>query len=374
MSAYDAIVVGLGAMGGSTAEALARAGARVLGLDRYAPPHALGSSHGRTRLIREAYFEHPAYVPLVQRAYAGWAELERWAGKRLLQTTGALMLGPPDGEIVQGALRSARQHALAHETLSAAEISTRFPALQPPPGAVGVWEPRGGLLDVEACITAQLARARNSGATLHLNEPVTHWRAHPNGAEVTTSKATYHAGHLVLAAGPWLGRLLPGLHLPLAVERQVMFWFAPQGDPQRFAPPQLPAFLVEYDGQHHAYAFPDVGHGLKVALHHQGQATTAQDVRRDVDPDEIENIRALLARFLPEANGRLLAAKVCLYTNTPDEHFVLDAHPNHPQVTVVSACSGHGFKFAPAIGQLAAERALGRASTLNLGLFQLGRF
>ena len=229
---FDVVVAGLGAMGSAAAFQLARRGARVLGLDRFAPPHALGSSHGRSRIIREAYFEDPLYVPLVQRAYERWAELERLSGRTLLVRTGGLMLGPPDGMVFRGALHSAEVHGLPHEVLTAGEVHRRVPGFRPTVDMMGVWEPRAGFLVPEAAIAAHLALAAQHGAELHDDEPVTSWRAADGaadgdeGVEVTTPRGTYRARRLVLAAGAWLPSLLD-VAVPLAVERVVMHWFRP---------------------------------------------------------------------------------------------------------------------------------------------------
>jgi len=374
---YDAIVVGLGAMGSAAVDHLSRRGLNVVGIDRYSPPHHQGSSHGHTRLIREAYFEHPAYVPLVQRAYAGWADLgrfaNRFASRSLLLQAGAVMIGTAQSAVVQGALLSANAHGLAYEKLTANELHNRFPALRVGQDMVGVWEPRAGLLSVEACIQAQLDRASSHGATLICDEPVKKWSASANNVLVETPHNQFTADHLVLTAGAWLGALASDLNLPLQVERQVMFWFEPKANPELLGPERLPPFLVEYGPGQYVYVFPNVGHGLKAALHHQGDATTADTVDREVKAEEESHLRTLIERFAPDANGKLLDAQVCLYTNTPDDHFVLDQHPHHPNVMVVSPCSGHGFKFAPVIGEIVAQRLSGEAPRFDLDLFKLDR-
>src|SRR2546425_1167784 len=234
-SRFDVIIVGLGAMGSAVACHLARRGKRILGLDRFAPPHAFGSSHGQTRIIREAYFEHPLYVPLVQRAYELWAELEQGAGRSLFRETGGLMIGKPDSAVVVGATRSAHEHSLQHEVFSAAEVRSRFPALQPTDEMLAVWEPRAGILFPEICIEAHWTMARKHGADLRADEPVLNWAEDGGGVRVVTSKAAYHAGQLVLTAGSWTLSLLRDVKLPLAIERQVQYWFEPK-HPAQFQP------------------------------------------------------------------------------------------------------------------------------------------
>ncbi len=369
---YDVVVVGLGAMGSAAAFHLARRGLRVLGLDRHTPPHPHGSSHGESRVIREAYFEHPAYVPLVQRAYELWAELEEYTGQSLLQITGGVMLGSPSSAAVAGALRSAQMHHLAHERLSADEVRRRFPALHPSPDQIGVFEPRAGILYPEACVQAHLDAARQAGAELRFAEPLTGWRATGEGVEGTMPQGHYSAGLLILSVGPWLPRLMP--QLPLAIQRQVMLWFRPVRDAADFAPGRCPVFLWEVEPGQVFYGIPDLGQGVKVARHHGGKLSPRiEQMEREVEEQDIEQVREFLARHIPAANGNVLRARVCPYTNTPDGHFLVDQHPEHPQVWLMSPCSGHGFKFASAIGELLAERITEGSAKLETPLFGIGR-
>ncbi len=367
---FDVIVAGLGAMGSAAACHLARRGQRVLGLDRFTPPHTYGSSHGQTRIIREAYFEHPIYVPMVRRAYELWDELARHTRTDLFRQTGGLMIGRPDSIVVTGARRSARTHGLPHEVLNAAEIRRRFPALRPDDDMNAVLEPRAGILFPERCVTAHLAQAREHGAALRFDEPVISWEAEGDGVKVSTSQGDYRAGQLVLSAGAWINSLLPGLTLPFQVERQVLFWFDAPRSPALFAPECCPIHLWQFDGQHFFYGFPDLGDGVKVACHHDGEFTSPDQVRREVAPDEVESMRRILRRFLPDADGPLRSATVCLYTNTPDEHFWIDRHPAHPQVLLASPCSGHGFKFSSAIGEILADLVCDGRSRFDLSLFR----
>jgi sarcosine oxidase len=370
--AYDAIIIGLGAMGSAAAYHLAKSGRRVLGLDRFHPPHELGSSHGLTRIIREAYFEHPLYVPLVQRAYELWAELEKRSGRRLLTPTGGLMIGPPDGALVKGALRSAREHRLEHELLGPAELRRRFPAFKPAPDAVAVWEPRAGVLIPELAMRTHLELAAELGATLRFDEPAVSWSATVGGVRVSTAKGSCQAERLLLSAGAWMSELLPDWQLPLKVERQVLCWFEPLGNREPLS--RIPIYICEYAPARFFYGFPDSPDGMKAALHHQGESTEPGNVCRQVATREIEAVRVLLAGLLPDGAGALRSATVCLYTNTPDEHFVLGLHPKHPQVVLASPCSGHGFKFSPAIGELAACLLLGKEPAFDLSLFRPERF
>jgi sarcosine oxidase len=370
MKTYDVVVVGLGAMGSAAAFQLARQGRKVLGLDRFTPPHPFGSSHGETRIIREAYFEHPLYVPLVRRAYQLWAELEQASDRNLLRITGGLMIGRPDGVLVGGARRSAEQHALPHQILTAPEVRSRFPALRPAQDMVAVWEPRAGILFPEACVSAHLALSQTHGATLRYDEPVTNWRSDDDGVFVVTAKGQYRARQLLLTAGSWIRSLVPELNLPFTVERQVVYWFAPRADSGNFAPSRCPIHLWETTPREFFYGFPDFGHGVKVAVHHGGELTDPERLRREVAPGEVAAIRELVRRFVPDADGALHSSSVCMYTNTPDEHFWIDRHPEHAQVLIASPCSGHGFKFSPVIGEVLADLLISGQSRFDLGEFR----
>ncbi len=366
---YDVLIAGLGAMGSAAASHLARRRLRVLGLDRFAPPHDRGSSHGQTRIIREAYFEDPVYVPMVQRAYELWRELENDSGTPLLLETGGLMIGAPDSMVVTGARHSARTHGLRHELLTAREVRERFPALQPDDDMVAVWEPRAGVLFPESCIAAHLDRARAHGADLHFGEPMLRWEPDSEGVRVFTARGEHRAGQLLISAGAWAGSLLPDLALPLKVERQVLFWFEPRDSSAAFAPERCPVHLWQFDGRKFVYGFPLLGDGVKVAFHHDGEEAAADTVRREVTPEEVEDMRAVVRRFLPAADGVLRSTAVCLYTNTPDEHFWIDRHPRCPQVLIASPCSGHGFKFSPVIGEILADLVQGKRPQFDLSPF-----
>ena len=367
---FDVILVGLGAMGSAAAFHLAKRGRKVLGLDRFTPPHSFGSSHGQTRIIREAYFEHPMYVPLVQRAYQLWDELEDSSGRELLRITGGLMIGRPDGVLVSGARRSAEQHRLGHELLTAAEVLARFPALRPADDMVALWEPRAGILFPEACVGAHLALAQASGATLRYDEPLMSWRSEGDGVRVVTDHGEYRAGQVLLTAGGWIQSLVPELNLPFTVERQAVYWFAPRIDPAIFAPARCPIHLWEAAPGEFFYGFPDLGDGVKVARHHAGEAADPERLRREVSDAEVAAMRELVRRFLPDADGALRSTSVCMYTNTPDEHFWIDRHPVHPQVLIASPCSGHGFKFSTVIGEVLAELLDNGQSRFDLSLFR----
>ncbi len=370
---YDAAVIGLGAMGAGAVWQLAQRGLSVVGFDALRPPHDMGSSHGRSRIIREAYFEGAVYVPLVQRAYELWRQLEAAQRESILAICGGVTIGEPSSPLVAGARDAAREHGVAVEEWSSADISTRIPAIRPGAGMVGVFEPRAGVLSPERGVHAMLAEAATHGADLRFNSPVT--AVEPGRTAVTLGSAagTVIARQVVCAAGGWLPGLLPDLALPLTVERAVQHWFQ-RTDDDRFAPARFPIFLLETPDDRVLYGLPDQGHGLKLAEHHGGRVSAQGDVDRRVDAAEAKQFRAFAQAYLPTLPEGPVESSVCTYTNTPDGHFILDCHPAHANVFVVSACSGHGFKFAPAIGELVADTLTGRPRRVETDAFRIDRF
>ena len=376
---YDAIVVGLGGMGSAAAYALALRGKRVLGLEQYAPAHSYGSSHGGTRIIRQAYFEDPAYVPLVLRAYELWEGLERETGENLLELTGGLMLGAEDGELVAGSIGSARAHDLPHEILDSAEIQRRFPALAPSPHTVALHESRAGFVRPERSVRAHLSRATQLGADLHFEEPVTHWEAAPSGdrVRVETGKGVYEAEKLVVSAGAWAPELLKDLGLPLEVQRQIMYWFEPTGGVEPFLPERFPIFIWEPDDGNMFYAFPAVdGEGsVKAAFYRAGGIPcTPQTIDREVHEEEVARLRGYLDRHVPALAGRCVGARTCMYTNTPDLDFVLSKHPEFESVAMAAGFSGHGYKFCSVVGEILADLATEGSTRHPTDLFSPVRF
>ena len=372
---YDVIVIGLGAMGSAALYALARSGRRVLGVDRFAPPHAFGSSHGRTRIIRAAYFENPGYVPLVRRAYDLWRELQRQAGKTLYVKTRGLSIGPEDGVLARGARASAEAFRIPHRVLSAAGVQRQFPGLQPLDTMIGVLDEHAGTLFPETCIAALLATATKNGAELRLEDRVVAWEADGTIVRVRTPNAEYTGLQLVIAGGAWMRQLVPELTGVLSVERQPSHWFEPASRPEEFRPERCPVTLWEYAPGRVFYTLPDFGDGLKAAVHHEGDVVDPDRVERRTSADEDARITDLLRRFMPHAKGHIRESQVCLYTSTPDRDFIIDVHPAHPrQVVVVSACSGHGFKFATVVGEIAAELLATGTSQHDVSMFRMGRF
>jgi len=376
METFDAIVVGLGAHGSAAAASLARRGQRVLGLERFGPGESLGSSGGWSRMIRIAHFEHPWLVPLAEASWDRWLDLERETSRALLTTTGGLYGGPAGSSIVAGAQASAGGHRVTHEVLDAAEIHRRWPILEPASDTVAVLEDRAGTIRIDRALDAYREVARRAGGILSYGRRVVDWRpAAGGGFEVETDDERVVGGsHLVLAAGPWIGELVPDLRLPLTVEREVPMWFRPTVDPASVGADRLPIWVLR-DGDTMFYGIPhDPELGLKVSIHHWGTFVDPDMVARAVGDAEVGRVRTFLQRRMPLADGPLANAKVCLYTNTPDGTFVIDRHPAAPGVAFASACSGHGFKFAPVIGDILADLVTTGSTDWPIEAFRADRF
>lgn len=373
--AYDAIVIGLGAMGGAALYHLAARGLRVLGIEQYDVPNTMGSSHGATRVIRKAYSEDPRYVPLIERSYELWRRLEGELGETLLQITGALHFGRPDDPGIAGTLAAAAEHQLACERLDAAAIRERFPALAPADDHVGVLEPDGGFLAVERCVSGHVEGAMARGAEVRAREHVAVLEQEDDSGDciVRTNRGNYRAARLVLCGGGWLAGPSPlEVDWPLEVERQVQLWFAPRRR-ELVEPDRMPVFVCHEDGETH-YGLPRWRHpGVKVCRHHGGDATSIDTIDREARPYDIDRVSRFVAERVPAAAGPPLAARVCLYTNSPDRHFVIGPHPATDAVVVAGGFSGHGFKMAPAIGEVLADLVEKGETTHDIALFDPAR-
>ena len=370
---YEVIVVGLGGMGSATAYHLARRGRRVLGLDAFARGHHNGSSHGRSRGIREAYGESPAYVPLVQRAYALWRELEAETGQHLLTITGGIGIGPAEPGFGATQKESAARYGLTVEDLTADEIMARWPGFRVPEGYRGMYDPHTGFLLPEPCVAAHLDLAARHGAALHHGEAVRRWSPDGAGVRVETETAAYTADALVITAGPWAGEILADLRLPLEPWRMYNVYFAPTR-PERFGPDRFPVYGIRGpEGSY--YGVPMLpGDGLKIGRHDKGEPCTPETARRTIEPEEIALMRAVLDTYMPGATGDVLAATTCLYTMTPDSHFIIDRHPAHARVVYAAGFSGHGFKFSAAIGEVMADLATDGVTRHPIGFLAASRF
>ena len=373
-SNFDVIVLGVGGMGSAACYELVRRGRRVLGLEQFPLVHARGSSHGHTRIIRTAYAEHPDYVPLVRRAFARWYDLEQVTGRHLLTDCPCLNAGPPGSEHVAGVRASVREHNLAAEELTGDEINRRFPAFRFPADYAGVLEQAAGFLYVEECVRAHIDAAVSLGAAIHAEEPVRDWKAVGTGVEVTTGKGTYRAAKLVVTAGAWATRLLADLGVPLAVMRQTLLWFDVKARAAEFRRDRFPIFIADPPGEPF-YGLPAIdGYGLKVARHYGAPELPNPDgVNWNVADSDVAAIRPLLERHIPGL-GAFTKGQVCMYTVTPDRHFVIDVHPAFPQVSVACGFSGHGFKFASAVGEVLADLAESGKTPHSIGLFATRRF
>lgn len=371
---YDVIVTGLGAIGSAAAYHLASRGMRVLGIDAYRPPHTYGSHHGESRIIRKAYYEHPAYVPLLERAFAAWTELAERSRTRLLLKTGGLMIGTEGGELVPGVLASVRAHNLAHERLSSSEAMAQYPLFRIDPSMIAVREDDAGVLFPEICIRVLLDGAAAARADLLFSEPVVDWASTPTGVHVATARGSYAARALVLAAGTGMRDLVSELRSDLRIERQVVAHFEPVGGRELFAPDRFPIFCMEEAHGAFYYGFPDLGNGTKFGRHHDGAIDGDERDEGAVTETDIADLRRFFARRIPRANGKLVASAVCRYTNTPDFHFIIDRHPRHGNVVVASVCSGHGFKFAAVVGEIVAKIVAGATPAFDLSMFRIDRF
>jgi sarcosine oxidase len=373
---YDVIIAGIGGMGSAAAWQLARRGLRVLGLEQYDIPHSHGSSHGVSRIIRLPYYEHPAYVPLLQRAFALWREAQAASGRELMVTTGSIDASPEDDPLFQGALTSARLHDLPHEVLTGAAVNERFPGYKLPGDHRAIYQPQGGLIASERSIVAHVELAQAQGADIRAREKLLHWEAHPGGegVEIVTSKGRYKAARLVVTAGAWMADLVPqlaGIALP---ERQVLAWLQPKR-PDYFGPDRFPVFNLQVEeGRYYGLPVYDVP-GFKFGrYHHQNETGAAGSISREPDAADETLLRAFGERYFPAGSGATMALRSCMFTNTPDEHFILDHHPNHAQVVLASPCSGHGFKFCSVIGEIIADLASGDGTTRHdIGFLGLGR-
>ena len=359
-------------MGAAVSYNIARRGLRVLNVERFGVNHQRGSSHGRTRIFRTSYYEDPRYVPLLRRALEGWKDAESKSGKKLLRMTGGLMIGRPDGQLVAGTLKAARTHGILHEFLSASETEERFEALSLDDGLSAVYEQGAGILFAEECVRAFVGLGSEAGCEYRFSEEVRGWRASTQGLEVETSLGTQSADRLVLCAGAWNGKLAKGA-IPLQVERQVPLWFSSRGQ-EIFKAQKMPVFMAEEREGIFYYGIPDVGHGVKLAMHHGGKTADPDMVEREVTEEDIAPVRSFASRRMKGLDSPPIASTTCLYTNTPDFQFAVGPHPDDGRAFVVSACSGHGFKFASVLGEIVSSRISGDKTDYDVSFLSPDRF
>jgi sarcosine oxidase len=372
---FDVAVVGLGGIGSAVAAQCAARGASVIGLEQFGPVHDRGSSHGRSRMIRQAYFEDAAYVRLVLRSYELWRELEQQTAERLLRIIGVLSVGEEGSEIISGTKRSAVEHELRLETLSQRQVQERYPTLRLLSDEVALFEPDGGVLDPERAVGAHLKMARSAEADLRFQTAMRSWEANEQGITIVLEDGSrISARTFVLSLGPWFKETLDTLGVPLRIQRNVQAWFSPSSN--SYGVDLFPAFLLDRAGlPAPLYGFPDFGDGVKAAFHGFGQLNTADELDREVNMTrDVAPIAAVVEEWMPGAAARFLEAKPCMYSLTPDGNFVIDRHPQHPNVILCGGFSGHGFKFAPVIGEIAADLALEGGSRHQIDFLSLKRF
>ena len=370
---FNVIVIGVGGMGSATCYQLARRGKRVLGLEKYDVPHDLGSSHGYTRIIRLAYYEHPSYVMLLKRAYELWEELEQRSHEKLLHITGSIDAGPADSWVFKGSLQSCVEHDLPHEVLTGKDLSERFPGYQLPFETLALYQPQGGFLVPERCTVTFAEAAQALGAEIHGREEVLGWQPLGDGVRVTTNRAEYVADRLVVTAGAWDARLLPFLQGMAVPERQVLAWLQPER-PDLFSPERFPVFnLLVDEGRY--YGFPVYGvPGFKFGKYHHFEETGhPEQLQFEPSRQDEEMLREFAARYFPHGAGPTMTLKACMFTNSPDNHFIIDLHPSYPQVSFAAGFSGHGYKFASVIGEIMADLAERGQSRHDIDLFRLER-
>jgi sarcosine oxidase len=384
---YDTIVLGLGAMGSAACYQLAKKGARVLGIDRYDPPHAHGSSHGDSRITRQALGEGDYYVPLVMRANELWREIEKETGAELLVTTGALVLTHGDDNLqtpnhqagfYATTVAAATKYGLEHELLDAAAVRQRYPQFNVSDDDTAYYEPGGGYLRAEASISAQLELARKYGAELHTNEPVVSFDDKDGVVTVKTEQGTYQADKLILSAGPWIGQFLPEYADRFSVRRQIMYWFDIEGPIDPFLPANCPVYLWRLlDLEFSTYGFPAIDGpdgGIKIACHKFTPTADPDDPAQPVTQADItEMYETYVKPFINHAAPTALRTMTCMYTVAPQHEFIIDFLPDHANILVASPCSGHGFKHSSAIGEVLADMASGKKSPLDLSHFTFNR-
>lgn len=370
----DVLVVGLGGVGSAACYALAKQGYRVVGIDQFSPPHCFGSSHGDTRIIRKSYFEHPSYVPLLQGAYQHWQELEIAFGKQLYFPTGLLEIGPADGLVIQGVLQSAKDHSLPIETFSMPTARNRYPGIDGEEHWQVILEEDAGYLLVEECISAHLQLASSLGAEIRINEKMLQWHEDNRGIIVDTDQATLRAKKLILCAGPWATQAIGEIGVPLQVLHKHLYWYSCKSP--RYSQDQgFPCFFFDTPTGYY-YGFPDhSGNGLKVARHSGGESVIGPvDGKHPYNSEDQHLVELFLRNHLPDAKLELIRTSGCYYTMTPDEHFIVDRLPSHPNAIVIAGLSGHGFKFTSVLGQIACEMATQGGSSYDLDFLSLKRF
>lgn len=378
---FDVIVIGVGSMGSAACYHLAKTGLKVLGLEQFSIPHVKGSHGGQSRIIRKAYFEHPDYVPLLERAYESWQELENETGEKIYHETGLLYIGMEDNPLITGVRQSASLYSIPVESLTNAALKKRYPVFKVPDEMDILFEPAAGLLLPEKIIPLYVTLSRRLGAEIHEGESILNWRTTGEGVEVKTSTATYSAQKLVISAGAWMGGLLPAFNRQLTVTRQVMGWMTPK-NPSAFSSQSFPCWTLAEPGRHSIfYGFPALDDvdangpkGFKLAYHGHGEVTSFDGTDRLPDADDEQLLSAFIDQYLPGTVAATAALQTCRYTNTPDENFMLGHLPGTDgRVSIASCCSGHGFKFSAVVGEILRDLTLHGETKLPIGFLGVER-
>jgi sarcosine oxidase len=371
---YDVIVIGVGGMGSATVYQLAKQGKKVLGLEQFDIPHDHGSSHGVNRIIRLAYYEHPSYVPIMKRGYELWRDLEKDTGEKILHITGSIDASHEDDEVFQGSYKSCLEHDLSHEVLDGNELHKRFPGYQLPSDYRALFQEEGGFLLSERCIVNHTEFAQSLGADVRAREKVLEWTSHNDHVKVTTERGTYGAGALVITAGPWASQLVPNLGKNAVAERQALGWFQPF-KPELFTPQNFPVFNMKVpEGRYYGFPVYSIP-GFKIGrYHHLDEQVNPDTVNRNISSQDEEVLRECVSRYFPQANGATMAMKTCMFTNSPDEHFIIGHHPDFANVSFAAGFSGHGYKFCSVIGEIMAQLALQGKTRHDISLFNPERY
>ncbi len=384
---FDTIVLGLGAMGSAAVYQLAKRGNKVLGIDQFSPPHIFGSSHGDTRITRQAIGEGEQYTPIALRSYEIWQEIEKETGKKLLEMNGGLIISSGAKTAInhvenffENTIAAAKKYNIKHEILDSSQIRKRFPQFNVQDNESGYYEYNAGFLRPEECVGTQISLAEKYGAIIHRNEKVESFSEKDGIVSVKTNLGEYEAKKLIISAGPWFPALIEEEYSKFfKVIRQVLFWFDVKTSIERFEPKNFPIFIWELQGNKQGmYGFPAIdgqNGGVKIASEQYETTTTADTVNREVSKEEIKAMyENFIAPHFPDLSDKCVKAVSCLYTVTPDSHFVIDTHPKYPSIILASPCSGHGFKHSAAIGEILAQLAIDGKSKIDISSFSIKRF
>ena len=380
---YDVILTGIGSMGSAACYWLAKRGYKVLGLEQFDIPHDQGSHAGQSRIIRKAYFEHPGYIPLLQRAYYNWRQLEEQKREQVYFKTGLLYHGPASHEMMKGVREAASLYDIGINHLTKQQTESKFSPFKILPAFESIYEPDAGFIRPEKTVALYKNEAVKSGADIQTKEKVLDWKKENDGIKVITDKNIYYAKKLIITAGAWAGKMIPGLNASLKITRQIIVWVKPK-DEKMFMPDRFPCWMVADDKREGVlYGFPYLikekfgePEGMKFAWHYPGDETNPDHVNRNITREETNDLIQQVAEYIPAvADAALVAAKTCLYANAADENFIIDHLPGYEgSVTIACGFSGHGFKFVSVVGEILADLAMNGKTSLPIDFLRLERF